>query len=158
KAPVDQRTARLLRNGDDQKRRHCDVVGEMNEGVRQASRQVARIANNPSGQDHCKYRQYEVSYPQSFQLPPYTYEMLHVIMPSLRLQINCTVAGGLCTTNEEIALGRFFERLRLAGNTPRNQPALTVVANAGSARPADGNIAGLGKFQNILISGSAPPR
>src|ERR1700722_17035271 len=53
----------LLRDGDDQQRRHRDVVSEMNQRFGQRPRQVARVADDPSGYDDCKYRQDEVSDP-----------------------------------------------------------------------------------------------
>src|SRR6202040_4277844 len=56
KAPIDQRMAWFLRNGDDQQCRHCDVIGEVNQSVRQRPRQIARVANDPATQDYCKYR------------------------------------------------------------------------------------------------------
>jgi len=61
KTPTDQRMTWLLCNGDDQQCRHCDVVGEVNQAVRQRPRQIARIANDPASHDHCKYRENKVS-------------------------------------------------------------------------------------------------
>jgi len=63
KAPIDQRMTWFLRNGDDQQRRHCDVVGEVNQAVRQRPRQIARVPNDPASQDHCKHRKDKVSDP-----------------------------------------------------------------------------------------------
>src|ERR1700733_1987378 len=63
KAPIDQRMTWFLCNGDDQQCRHSDVIGEVNQGVRQHPRQIARIANDPAGHDHCKYREDKVSDP-----------------------------------------------------------------------------------------------
>jgi hypothetical protein len=56
KAPIDQRTTGFLRNGDDQQCRHCDVIGEVNQCVRQRPRQIARVADDPATEDHCKDR------------------------------------------------------------------------------------------------------
>src|SRR5271156_1211011 len=61
KAPIDQRMTWFLCNGDDQQCRHRDVIGEVNQRVRQRPRQIARIANDPASQDHRKYRKDKIS-------------------------------------------------------------------------------------------------
>src|SRR5215469_4814496 len=52
KAPINQRMTRFLCNRDDQQRRHCDVIGEMNQCVRQRPRHIAGIATIPAGRIH----------------------------------------------------------------------------------------------------------
>lgn len=61
KGPVDQRPARLLRNGDNKQRRHGNVVGEMHQCIRQRARQVAGPADDPAGHDDGEDRQNEIS-------------------------------------------------------------------------------------------------
>src|SRR5689334_16707219 len=61
KAPIDQRMTWFLCNCDNQQCRHCDVVGEVDQCVRQRPRQITRVANDASSYDHSKHRQDKVS-------------------------------------------------------------------------------------------------
>src|SRR5690348_15131164 len=72
-------------------------------------------------------------------------------------QIDDDVDGRLRAADEEVAVGRFFEWLRSIGDRSRNQAALTVVADAGPASPADRDVARLGQLQNALV-GRLPMR
>ena len=72
------------------------------------------------------------------------------------LQIDNDVGSRLRAANQNVSIGRLFERLRFVGDRTRNQTAFTGVANTGSARPTDRDIAGFGQLQNALIGGPLP--
>jgi hypothetical protein len=63
KTPIDQRMTWFLSNCGDQQCRHCDVIGEVNQCVRQGPRHIARVANDPASHDYSEYRENEVSDP-----------------------------------------------------------------------------------------------
>src|SRR6187549_114542 len=71
-------------------------------------------------------------------------------------QIDDDVADGLRAANKNVARGRLLERLRSVHDRPGNQAALTAMTHTGPARPADGDVAGLGQFQNALIGRRLP--
>src|SRR5438093_5503644 len=66
-------------------------------------------------------------------------------------QIDHDVVNRLRAANQKVAVSGLVEWLRSVGDGPRNQTALTVVANTRPARPADRNIARLGQLQNARV-------
>src|SRR5579862_1892502 len=72
------------------------------------------------------------------------------------LQVDDDVCGRLRATNEEVAVGRLIERLRIVGHRARNQAALAVVANSAAARPTNGDVAGFGQLQKAAVGRCVP--
>ena len=66
-------------------------------------------------------------------------------------QIDDDIADRLRAANEKVAGGRLFEWLGSVDDCPGKQTALTVVTNAGAARPKGGDVARFGQLQNALI-------
>ena len=66
-------------------------------------------------------------------------------------QIDDDIADRLRTANEKVAGGRLFKWFGSVDDCPGNQTALTVVTNAGAARPKGGDVARFGQLQNAFI-------
>jgi hypothetical protein len=59
-APREQRSRRLLRDRHNQERRHGDVIGEVDQGVGQITRDITQGAGEPSGHDYREHGQDEI--------------------------------------------------------------------------------------------------
>ncbi len=59
-APCEEGSRRLMRDRDDQERRHRDVIGEVDQGVAEVAGDISQIAGEPSGHDHREHRQDEI--------------------------------------------------------------------------------------------------
>ena len=98
KAPRQQRSRRLVRDRDDQERRHRDVISEMDQGVGEIARDISERAGEPSGHDHREHRQDEIG-------------DLHCSEPSQ--------SGRLLSRFGNVTLRRAWERRRVRLRLPR---------------------------------------
>ena len=66
-------------------------------------------------------------------------------------QVNNDLVPRLGAADQQIAVGRGFERFRLVTDGASNQPAFAAMTDPCPARPPHGNIAGLGQFEQALV-------
>ena len=82
-----------------------------------------------------------------------TMKVRHSRLEWTRSEINDHVASGSRAADEQVAVGRAFERIGLIVDRSIHESGLAAMANPGATRPSDGNVAGFGELQQALILG-----